>query len=756
MDPSRLSSSYVEDIAEDGDYLVTAVSSKKALQNKVKRSPRSNHGVSYHHHSSKDLYPPAYGTPRNTYHETTPRVGRSGAFRNMGGCSHCNLRKVRCDGKLPSCTSCEKSRVACVRFDPIERKEIPSSTYYLKTRIKQLEDILLNNKIEFPPAEDLLQVVEEEPRYDSKVVRMDRNPRRRPLYYSSESTDDEMAGIKIKGTSARLPKELRARKAKPTSTRKNDLNDKIDTSSNTHQYVDVGVQVDVQDDCSDKNLRILSTESLASHQESADNFDAAHIADHHNADTVPDFQMTKHQSAHQIRQVGLVQVRVELLTLSERYKTSQDESNYQTESDLQEFGGQEQINRRTRGSPNIQQMGTNASLQDDTGGSSSHSSSERASSSGPNNKRRKDNGDDEHDRNNKARRISPGPVEKQRPLRLACPYQAHEKFQSCLKRGRANPRGGCAGINRLKQHLNRRHMLSFRCQRCWRSFDSRSNARDHEARQPPCDARERSWDERFMRNEQESEIEIACRSKSEEDAWWSLFRLLIPDMQYRDMASLSAEYSPYYIYYEAALMVPAMTFSTLPCRQIQLNETGTDSSVLNLLDSTAPFSTTSNFVEPSTTSTMPSPAPLTQDFSMPLLEVSSTPMYDIDSSFLCAPTVNHIAPVSSNTTSASTSGILRAPLSSTTTPTSPSSMSSRSTFEQLHTQRNFERLRTRNQKAQRDNAELREANRESRESLDHADIILEDILNAEELPSHLYEKLSEVSETLQRIKDKMR
>ncbi|EXA39985.1 hypothetical protein FOQG_01122 [Fusarium oxysporum f. sp. raphani 54005] len=60
-----------------------------------------------------------------------------------------------------------------------------------------------------------------------------------------------------------------------------------------------------------------------------------------------------------------------------------------------------------------------------------------------------------------------------RPPRFACPYQAFEQFQVCFRPGPRNPNGGCASIQRLKQHLYRRHMRPYRCTRCWQSFEKK-------------------------------------------------------------------------------------------------------------------------------------------------------------------------------------------------------------------------------------------------------------------------------------------
>ncbi|KAI1078187.1 hypothetical protein F5B20DRAFT_548377 [Whalleya microplaca] len=500
----------------------------------------------------------------------------------------------------------------------------------------------------------------------------------------------------------------------------------IATTSNSLQYTDIGVQVDIQIGNPDKCVRILRKDSLDSHPGSSENS---------SRDTSADFQITKHQSKPQIRQVGLINVRVGLVSLSERYRITQEGPDNQTDDD---FSGQEE-SIRTGSSHTLQdfqEIGTSVPLQRNAGESSSNSSNGDISSNGQKKKRMEDDREDRNDGNKRVRRMPPGLVEKQKLPRLACPYQAYEKFQSCLKRGRGNPQGGCAGIFRLKQHLNRRHVRSFRCERCWRSFDSRSNRWDHETQQPPCDIREILWDERFMTDEQESEMEKPCRSKSEQDMWWNLFRLLIPAIQDRDMVSLSMEYSPFYIHYDAALMVPAMTFPTLPHQQIQLSQPDLNSSALHDLDFNPSLSTTFDLATPVTSFTTPSTAPSTQGFSMPLLEVSSATMQTIDPDIIYTSTSSGITSVSSNIASPSASSV--------------------STIEQSRMQRNLERLKSSNQQAQRDNAELREANRENRADLHRVDMMLEEILGTEELPSHLYEKLSQVSEALLGAKDRIR
>lgn len=84
------------------------------------------------------------------------KTGQSSSFRNVSACNRCRLRKNRCDQKLPSCASCEKANVACVGYDPITKREIPRSyIFYLEKRVEQLENLLKDNDVTYPPAENL-------------------------------------------------------------------------------------------------------------------------------------------------------------------------------------------------------------------------------------------------------------------------------------------------------------------------------------------------------------------------------------------------------------------------------------------------------------------------------------------------------------------------------------------------------------------------------------------------------------------------
>ncbi|KAK3681136.1 hypothetical protein B0T22DRAFT_445813 [Podospora appendiculata] len=127
--------------------------------------------------------------------------------------------------------------------------------------------------------------------------------------------------------------------------------------------------------------------------------------------------------------------------------------------------------------------------------------------------------------------------------RFACPYQVFEPSMDCLQLSSRNKAGGCDGIARLRQHLSRKHMLSYRCLTCWRSFDTKLALQEH-TRQAACQLGPRPEKERFMSDEQEVEVETMSALASAEDTWWSLFQHLITDPQARSLDVLKIDYFP--------------------------------------------------------------------------------------------------------------------------------------------------------------------------------------------------------------------
>ncbi|KUJ17186.1 uncharacterized protein LY89DRAFT_73425 [Mollisia scopiformis] len=122
-------------------------------------------GTGYPPHKRARHDSPAPKSPKSVLEELeTPaavekgagKAGQSSSFRNVSACNRCRLRKNRCDQRLPSCASCEKASVKCVGYDPITKREIPRSyVFYLETRVGNLERLLQEHSIPFPPADVL-------------------------------------------------------------------------------------------------------------------------------------------------------------------------------------------------------------------------------------------------------------------------------------------------------------------------------------------------------------------------------------------------------------------------------------------------------------------------------------------------------------------------------------------------------------------------------------------------------------------------
>ena len=71
-----------------------------------------------------------------------------------------------------------------------------------------------------------------------------------------------------------------------------------------------------------------------------------------------------------------------------------------------------------------------------------------------------------------------------------------------------------------------------------------------------------------MEPNHESEVEKPCGSMSEEDTWWRLFRLLIPEMESWDLAYLKGLYDPCKWVLRTAGRLPRLTITRLRLRSV--------------------------------------------------------------------------------------------------------------------------------------------------------------------------------------------
>ena len=152
----------------------------------------------------------------------------------------------------------------------------------------------------------------------------------------------------------------------------------------------------------------------------------------------PDIRRTERQ----LRQVGLVKVLVEVQALSQQYLArggSEDQSESELdESDQVQEGNNHEYGRDTMNYGGVDNLG------------SSQISDEYTNGNGATRKRGGEDGEDDRDDNKRACRRPPGSQQHVGLRRLACPYQAYERYQVCLRPGRSNTEGGCNGISRLK------------------------------------------------------------------------------------------------------------------------------------------------------------------------------------------------------------------------------------------------------------------------------------------------------------------
>ncbi|KAK0639852.1 hypothetical protein B0T16DRAFT_248864 [Cercophora newfieldiana] len=317
--------------------------------------------------------------------------------------------------------------------------------------------------------------------------------------------------------------------------------------------------------------------------------------------------------------------------------------------------------------------------------------------------------------------------------RFACPYQVHEMWRDCLQRGPRNPKGGCVDMQRLKQHLGRRHMASSRCHTCWVSFDSKAKRADH-VQSGGCREKPRPELERFMDAEHESQVEQLSGPMSQE-TWWKLFRLLIPGMQSQELAWLKARYYPYYISGDFLLSIPSLNFDNVLISQLP-----------EVRDDTFEVSQENSHT-------------FSQTLSVPVFESARGSSQDFLFTNLTLPQPDWSFSTPQTGASSTSSNPLSTPLSSNPTQQSspfarPESVNAENDNTQLR--RNIERLKERNRRADSQITALHDASREGLHSIRRADSVLEELMSNADVPGSVYESLAQISKILEGAAETLR
>ncbi|KUJ15287.1 uncharacterized protein LY89DRAFT_750611 [Mollisia scopiformis] len=96
-----------------------------------------------------DLTPDSHHEPNDTYEtpevEPSRRTSSRRAPRIRTACVRCQRRKIKCDGRVPSCSSCSKAGVPCVDGGRQQDKYPRAYIASLQNRIQWLESLLTEN-----------------------------------------------------------------------------------------------------------------------------------------------------------------------------------------------------------------------------------------------------------------------------------------------------------------------------------------------------------------------------------------------------------------------------------------------------------------------------------------------------------------------------------------------------------------------------------------------------------------------------------
>ncbi|RSL79524.1 hypothetical protein CEP51_007291 [Fusarium floridanum] len=448
-----------------------------------------------------------------------------------------------------------------------------------------------------------------------------------------------------------------------------------------------------------------------------------------------------------LQQVGLARIRVEILSLSDKYRhlmhdddETMDESAEETDNegyadDDCRSGAQDS----QTSSENVSTTTVNSGIQAQT-----YTSADQSTLPCRRTWSERENEEDEDGNNRQRKRPRRKLRDTELPRgRFACPYQAYEPWRNCFRPSQRNPKGGCDNISRLRDHMTRKHMPSYRCRRCWKHFNARQQVLEHE--QGDCIQKVPPEYERFMTPEQERELDH-CGEVQPVDTWWKMFRLLVPGMALEDFADLKTRYFPYYVYIDMSLTTPAMNLSN-----ISFQHEPTPS----LSQADGNEATTAFLDTPSNTLGFDSTNLTSQSLTVPIFgaaipQLPSIPSFQSSIPEAAALCVAQQSSESDSTAPSDTINVSSTPASSLNL-AQPSSTTNTSQMR-----RNYDRLKLRASQTDAENGELRETISTAREELRTAGELLEEVLGMDNLEVGVYEQLSRAAEILIRVTGRLK
>ncbi|KAH7322497.1 hypothetical protein B0I35DRAFT_183231 [Stachybotrys elegans] len=166
---------------------------------------------------------------------------------------------------------------------------------------------------------------------------------------------------------------------------------------------------------------------------------------------------------------------------------------------------------------------------------------------------RDDDGDDDNDDTSRGKkRLKANAVYKQK---LACPFMKRHPME--FSTWRTCPGPGFDGLNRMKEHLKRKHLKEHECQRCGSSFENARALQSHLREIEPCSVDTATQKMGLITQVQWDEIGRTRKSSgvSEQDMWRQIYGILFPEVDPWAIPSPCGFRVPFYIH-DTLLILP--------------------------------------------------------------------------------------------------------------------------------------------------------------------------------------------------------
>ncbi|KAH0423023.1 hypothetical protein CcaCcLH18_12448 [Colletotrichum camelliae] len=110
--------------------------------------------------------------------------------------------------------------------------------------------------------------------------------------------------------------------------------------------------------------------------------------------------------------------------------------------------------------------------------------------------------------------------------KIACPFMKHSPTEFSAWRTCIGP--GFDGMNRMKEHLKRRHFMDHTCQRCGVQFGSNRTLQDHLRALQPCLLGDAQPGKGFLTSVQWADIQAKRGRSSVEERWEEIYLIIFP------------------------------------------------------------------------------------------------------------------------------------------------------------------------------------------------------------------------------------